>query len=168
VRFTVLPDGTQVLIRPIRPSDKALLAEGFSHLSPASAYARFLAPKPRLTTSDLRYLTEVDGIDHVALVAVTASYPRELVAVGRWVREAEHPDTAEVGITVGDCHQGQGLGRTLGLALAEEARMRGIRRFSATMLPGNTAAFRLFDAISAHLEHHLHDGVRELVADLAA
>lgn len=163
----MLPDGTQVLIRPIRPQDKALLSEGMRHLSAASAYARFLAPKPRLTSSELQYLTEVDGHDHVALVAVDAC-THHLLAVGRFVRDPARPERAEIAIVVGDAWQGMGLGRTLGLALADEARTRAVRSFTATMLPDNVPALRLFAAISAHLDEHLRDGVRELVADLAA
>jgi hypothetical protein len=70
-----LRDGTRVSVRPIRPSDAALLSAGLAHLSPESARRRFLAPKPRFTLAELRYLTEVDHVDHVALVAVLADAP---------------------------------------------------------------------------------------------
>ena len=40
-----------------------------------SARLRFLAPKPRFTLAELRYLTEVDHVDHFALVAVLADAP---------------------------------------------------------------------------------------------
>jgi RimJ/RimL family protein N-acetyltransferase len=168
VRFFASPDGTQVLIRPIRATDKALLARGLSLLSPASIHARFLSPKPRFSSAELSYLTEVDGLDHVALVAVDAREPTHLIGVARFVRDCEHPDAAEAAVVLGDLWQGMGLGRTLGLALAEEARARGIRRFTATMLPSNTPALRLFRRISDHLESQVHDGVRELVAELYA
>ena len=72
-----------------------------------------------------------------------------MAGVGRWVRDPEHPDAAEVAVVVGDCHQGQGLGTALGTALADGARALGIARFTAMMLPENTAAQRLFAHISA-------------------
>jgi acetyltransferase len=168
VRFTRLPDGTDVLIRPIRADDKELLARGVSMLSLKSAHARFLSPKPRLSSAELIYLTEVDGHDHVAFVAVDARAPHHLIGVARFVRDCERPDTAEAAIVVGDPWQGLGLGRTLGLMLADAARERAIRRFTATMLPANTPALRLFRTISTRLEDHIHFGVRELVAELAA
>ena len=65
-----LKDGTRVVLRPIRASDSQLLLEGFERLSPQSRYTRFLAPKKKLTDKELRYRTEVDGIDHFALVAL--------------------------------------------------------------------------------------------------
>ena len=163
-----LRNGTRVLIRAIRPDDKALLARGMAALSPRSARLRFLAPKNHLTVAELRYLTEVDHVDHVALVAVLADDPTVMAGVGRWVRDAEHPDRAEVAVVVGDCYQGQGLGTTLGIALADAARALGIGRFTAIMLPENTAAQRLFAHISGRLSTRVDGGNYELVADLAA
>ena len=71
-----LPDGTPILIRPIEPSDKARLSVALGRLSDATIYRRFLAAKPRLSSAELRYLTEVDGRDHIALVGVPRQRPR--------------------------------------------------------------------------------------------
>jgi RimJ/RimL family protein N-acetyltransferase len=163
-----LRNGTRVLIRPIRPDDKALLARGMASLSPRSARLRFLAPKIRLSAAELRYLTEIDHVNHHALVAVLADDLGTLAGVGRWVRDADHPDTAEVAVVVGDCHQGEGLGAALGAALADAARGLGIARFTAVMLPENTAAQRLFARISGRLTTRVDGGTYSLVADLAA
>jgi RimJ/RimL family protein N-acetyltransferase len=163
-----LRNGTSVVIRPIRPDDKALLVRGMAALSPRSARLRFLAPKNRFSLAELRYLTEVDHVDHYALVAVLADDPTTMAGVGRWVRDREHPDAAEVAVVVGDCYQRQGLGTALGNALADGARALGIARFNAVMLPENTAAQRLFAHISGRLSTRLQGGTYELVADLAA
>lgn len=161
-----LASGVRLHIRPIRASDKPGLAVGLARLSPASVYRRFLSPKPRFSSAELRYLTEVDGHDHVALVAVLAAAPEVIVASGRWVRDAADRRTAEVAIVVADHLQGQGLGTALGRALVDAARREGVTRFSAIMLPENTPALRLFRTLSAHLESRVSGGVRELVADL--
>jgi protein lysine acetyltransferase len=137
-------------------------------LSPQSARLRFLAPKNHLTLAELRYLTEVDHVDHYALVAVLADDPSTMAGVGRWVRDGDHPDAAEVAIVVGDCYQRQGLGTALGTALGDGARALGIARFTAMMLPENTAAQRLFAHISGRLSMRVEGGTYELVADLAA
>jgi protein lysine acetyltransferase len=158
----------ELLLRPIRPDDKEMLVAGLGRLSDRSVYQRFLAPKPRLTTSELRYLTEVDMLDHYALVAVLAKHPEVLVAVGRWVRDEERPWEAEVAIVVADDLQGRGVGRALGSALADAAIERGVRRFTATMLPGNRAAHRLFAAISQRMDTVRRSGVDEVVCELAA
>ena len=110
-------------------------------------------PKPRFSSSELRYLTEIDGFDHVAIVAVSAEDPDVFYGVARFVRLREDPETAEAAIVVADALQGQGLGRELGRRLADEARERGVKRFTATLLGDNVAAHRLFRSISERLEH---------------
>ena len=76
--------------------------------------------------------------------------------------------TAEVAIVIGDPYQGQGLGRELGRRLADEARERGIARFTATLLGDNVAAHRLFHSISDRLEGRSEGGTRVLTAELTA
>lgn len=163
-----LTDGTPLLLRPIRPEDKLLLAEALRRLSAESVHKRFLSPKPRLSAAELRYLTEVDGESHVALVAVDPADGR-LVAVARYVRLEDDPATAEAAIVVGDRLQGRGLGRLLALRLADEARRHGITRFHATFLGENVPAKRLMAAIAERLgSGRAGSGTVELVAELAA
>ena len=165
-----LPDGAPVLIRPIRADDKRMLTDGLRRLSDESVQRRFLTPKRSFSRTELRYLTEVDGRDHVALVAEQPSGPsRRLIAVARFVRTADDPHAAEVAITVGDDWQGRGLGSLLSARLAAEARQLGIRRFTATMAADNVPAHRLMARLTDHLEqHHVGSGVDELVLDIAA
>ena len=166
--FIQARDGTRLYVRHIKPGDKEMLASAWAKLSRQSQQRRFMAPKPVLTKGDLRYLTEVDGHDHVALVALRMDAPDQLVAAARYVRLADDPATAEVAVTVADPLQGQGIGKALGVLLADEARGRGIRRFSASMLAENRPALRLMATMSARLESHIDHGVRDLVADIAA
>jgi GNAT superfamily N-acetyltransferase len=158
----------ELLIRRIEPSDKEALVAGLGRLSERSVYQRFLSPKPRLTASELKYLTDVDFVDHYALVAVLAAAPDIIVGVGRWVRSTDEPSDAEVAIVIADDLQSRGVGTALGRRLAAAARTRGIGRFTATMLPTNVAAHRLLAKISSHLELRRAHGVDELVAPLAA
>jgi GNAT superfamily N-acetyltransferase len=165
-----LPDGAPVVIRLIRPDDKGMLSDGLRRLSPQSAQRRFLTPKRSFSRAELRYLTEVDGRDHVALVAEYPCHPtRRLIAVARFVKLADRPDAAEVAVTVADEWQGRGLGSLLGKHLSHLARNRGITRFTATMASENTPAHRLMAKLTAHLQqHHVGGGVDELELDLAA
>ena len=156
------------LFRHIRPDDKGRLANGLAHLSPETRHRRFLMPKPRFSSSELRYLTEIDGFDHVAIVAVSAEDPDVFYGVARFVRLREDPETAEAAIVVADQLQGKGLGRELGRRLADEARERGVKRFTASMLGDNAPAHALFRSISARLEERTESGLREIVAELAA
>ena len=157
-----LEDGLEVLIRPIRPDDKPLLAAGMQHLSEHSAYQRFLVPKRSLTEAELQYLTDVDFRDHVAFVAVRPEEPDVLVGVGRWIRIPQDPEVAEIAFVVADDLQHRGLGTALAEALADAARERGVRRFVATMLPDNLAAHRLFARVAQERSVTAEGTVHEL------
>lgn len=163
-----LEDGTELLVRPIRATDKARLAAGLTRLSETSRQKRFLGPKPRLTSAELRYLTEVDGHDHYAIVAVFPGTD-DIVASARWVRLRTDPLAAEAAVVVCDDLQGRGLGKQLARMLADAARVEGIRRIHATMLSDNPPALALMRVIADRLSDGGHEhGVHELVAELAA
>jgi GNAT superfamily N-acetyltransferase len=168
--LTRLSDGTEVLVREIRPADKALLASGHAKLSEESRFRRFLAAKPSLSSSELRYLTEVDGIDHYAAVAVlTDRWDGDIIAVARWVRLAGEPSDAEAAIVVCDGYQRKGLGTYLARVLADTARRRGIGRIRASIHAENVPALKLMGVIAARLDHSTPSyGVRELTAELPA
>ena len=128
-----------------------MLVEGLRMASPESVHLRFLGPKPRFTSRELRYLTEVDFHSHYALVALAAEDPRRLLGVGRWIRDAADPTLAEVAVIIADDVQGRGLGTALGLALADAARAEGVRGFTATMHPENRRAHRLYARITGEM-----------------
>jgi RimJ/RimL family protein N-acetyltransferase len=158
-----------MLLRPIEAADKDRLSVALGRLSQETIRRRFLAAKPRFSSGELRYLTEIDGRNHLALAAFPAGDPETIVGVARCVRLPDAPDTAEFAIVIGDAFQGRGLGTLLARELAAAARAAGIRRFAATMLGDNVAVRRLMSTISAHLElERVEDGVREVIVDLAA
>ena len=165
-----LPDGAPILIRPIRADDKRMLENGLRQLSAESVQRRFLTPKSSFSRAELRYLTEVDGRDHVALVAEYPAEPvRRLIAVARFVRLANQPDAADVAIVVADDWQRRRVGTTLAELLAARARGLGIRRFTATMAADNEPAHKLMRRLGDHLERqHVGHGVDDVVLDLAA
>ena len=141
-------------LRPIEPVDKDELQAGLQRLSPQTVQRRFLAPKTHFSKAELRYLTEVDGHDHVALVAESDRWPGMLVAVARYVRLDEDPDVADVAIVIADFLQHRGLGSLLAEALADAAIAHGIRRFSALMLGENRPAQLLMGKLANRLETH--------------
>ena len=157
-----------MVIRPIRPDDRMRLERSRGRFSDETMRRRFLSPKPRLTTSELRYLTEVDGKNHFAVVAVLLDDLATIVGVARYIRLAGDPATAEAAIIVADEFQGRGLGKRLAHELADAGRDRGIRRFTASMLTDNKAALALMRTLGDRLESHYEEGHREVAAEIAA
>jgi GNAT superfamily N-acetyltransferase len=134
-----------IKLRPVRPDDKGVIAEGFDQLSPESRYRRFFTAMNRLSDADLRYLTEVDHDDHEAILAFTEA--GEPVGVARYVR-SEIPTEAEVAVAVIDHWQGRGAATALLERLVERARHAGIERFVATVLSENAEAIKLFRSVA--------------------
>lgn len=136
----VLPDGTTVTLRHIRSSDAGELRDAFEQLSPTSRYRRFFHSIGRLSDDMVRYLVTVDGVDHVAIVAVRPTRDElreEGLGVARFIRLKDDPKAAEMAITVLDAHQGKGLGGLLLRAIARAASERGVERFRGEVLVEN-------------------------------
>jgi GNAT superfamily N-acetyltransferase len=120
---------------------RSSLRRGFERLSPESRYRRFFVAKHTLSDAELTYLTDVDGFDHLAIVATTRlpDGTEDGLGIARIVRSKADPDVAEAAITVVDDWQNKGLGTLLLLRLVAAARERGIRRFESRALADNTA-----------------------------
>jgi GNAT superfamily N-acetyltransferase len=162
-----LSDGQRIHLRPMRPSDKQMLLDGFEHLSPDSRYARFMAPKSTLTDRELRYLTEVDGIDHFAIGAIRRHLVSKPEGVGsaRFVRLSDRRDTAEPAVTVLDSFHGKGLGSIMLQRLIEAAWERDVRWFCTELLADNTASRRMIESLSPDVKFR-HSGDGAIIATL--
>jgi GNAT superfamily N-acetyltransferase len=135
-RATRLADGTAVVIRPLRATDREAYLDTFDRVGGESRYRRFLGAKPLLTAAEIRFFTEVDHHDHEALVAFDASTGRGL-GVARFIRDREDPLAADTAITVVDAAQGHGVGGALLTRLAERALEEGVERLLADVLDDN-------------------------------
>jgi L-amino acid N-acyltransferase YncA len=141
-----LPDGSEVLVRPVRPADKPLFAAGWERFGEESRYRRFMAAKKHLSARDLAHFTEIDHVDHEAIVALE---PRSGAGLGvaRYLRNPDRPDTAEAAVAVIDDWQGRGLGGLLLRRLCRRAKANGIDSFTASLLTDNRSMMRLFERL---------------------
>jgi GNAT superfamily N-acetyltransferase len=168
----LLESGRNVRLRWIRPADADLLRDGFARLSMESRHLRFFAPLHTLSDDTVRYLTQVDGINHAALIAVSPSGKgsgarEEGYGVARFIRSASDPRSAEVAVTVTDDTQGQGLGRRLVEMLAVAARERGIETFEASVLGSNSRVREFLRRTDAEYRRRNGD-VQEYIVATAA
>jgi RimJ/RimL family protein N-acetyltransferase len=161
-----LRDGSTLRVRPIEARDKEALQRGIEELSPDSRYKRFLSAAPRLSKSQLRYLTEVDHHDHEALVAMTDEGSPKGVA--RYVRLADEPEAAEVAVAVNDDWHRRGVATGLLKLLTQRAQEEGIARFTATALAENHAIVDLLREIGPAQLTPAAGGVVEIRIDLPA
>lgn len=137
---TLLRNGTFVHLRAIRPDDKQKLLEGYHRLSGKSMYFRFLSAKHEITEKELKYLTELDFLHHVAIVATVQSEGTEkIIGVGRFVELQKNTTTriAEVSFAVDDEHQSLGIGTILFEQLVIIAQSMDISNLEADILASN-------------------------------
>ncbi len=137
VRPHRLFDGTEVLIRPIRPEDAAIEQEFVRGLSDDSRYNRFMAQLRELTPRKLQYRTEIDYEQHLALIATVQREGREVeIGVARYI-VMPGSNSCEFAITVADAWQGTGVAGLLMLDLMAAARDRGLKTMVGFVLATN-------------------------------
>jgi RimJ/RimL family protein N-acetyltransferase len=138
IHLLCLPGGAHLTARPIQADDKPALLSFFDRLSAESRRRRFLGPKPRLTSRDLAFLTEVDHCSHVALVAVDRE--AAIVAVARYNAWSDRPGHAELAVAVVDEWHGRGLGSALTKTLLAHARRTHVVALTGSTFSENTPA----------------------------
>ncbi|HLI16530.1 MAG TPA: GNAT family N-acetyltransferase [Acidimicrobiales bacterium] len=158
----LLADGSTARVRPATPEDRAALVDFHARLSPESASSRYFGAHPRLSEADLARVTS-GGPDDLALVAERDG---RVVGLAEYHRVVGHEE-AEVALVVDDAYQGRGLGTLLLEHLASEARLRGVRRFVADMLPSNARMRQVFDGAGFATVSSRSDGAVHVVLDIA-
>ncbi|MCJ1882703.1 GNAT family N-acetyltransferase [Pseudomonas nitroreducens] len=138
-----LPDGTHVLIRPLRPEDRQREADFIAHLSPEARHFRFLCTMKEVSPSFLNQLMAVDFKDSVAYVALTHQNG-ELVEIGisRYARCADSHQ-CECAVTVADAWRHRGLAVALMRHLIETARQQGLQQMYSVDAAANSAMHEL-------------------------
>lgn len=152
-RIVSLGDGTAIEVRPIAPGDAPMLRAGFERLSAESRWRRFLRPITRLSDEEVRYLTEIDYVDHFAWGAQTTEDPPTGIGVARFVRDKENRNAAEAAVVVADEWQGRGVGTLLLELLVLSAAERDIESFYAYVAASNAAGKALLAGLGAHGEY---------------
>ena len=139
-----LRDGTPLLVRTVRPSDRDMLVEGFAHLSERSRMFRFMAPIRTLTEENIARFTADSTPAHYAVGALDlGTDPPTPAGIARYEKLAESPQDAEMAVTIVDSHQRRGLGTLLFAAIALVAADAGVGGFIAIVHGENHTMSRL-------------------------
>lgn len=81
-----LPGGDEVPFRLIRPDDVPALRRFHDRLSEKSIHLRFFGSLEELPEAKANYFAHVDGVDHLAFVALDPDDPGEIIALVRYDR----------------------------------------------------------------------------------
>lgn len=138
-----LRDGTPVVLRAVRPDDRARLVEAFHKLDAQTVYTRFFSSKHEITDADLSQGIDVDFVRNVTLV-VTLGAEETIIGAGRYIGIGDRPK-AEMAFTVEEDFHGQGIATMLLDHLARIGRTHGFTHFSAEVLASNRGMLRVFE-----------------------
>jgi len=143
-----LHDGTEIVLRPLLPSDRAAYTATLDEQSGEWRRRRFFtSTKPTARVID--HLLEIDFVDHFAWVALEHVGANRGLGVARYIREPDAADEAEIAMAVTEGHQGQGLGTLLLGAIGVAAAEAGIDRFVATVQSDNDPMRAVFAKANA-------------------
>ncbi|BAP88713.1 CoA-binding domain-containing protein [Burkholderiales bacterium GJ-E10] len=139
----ILPDGTDLTIRPIRPEDAAL-EQAFVHgLSETSRHFRFAGALQDLSPAMLARFTQIDYDREMALIAVVGHGDTETeIGVARYVINPDG-ESCEFALVVADAWQHKGISHRLMNALMDVARNKGLRRMEGTVPADNRTMLNL-------------------------
>ncbi|MCP5164589.1 MAG: bifunctional acetate--CoA ligase family protein/GNAT family N-acetyltransferase [Pseudomonadales bacterium] len=153
-----LGDGTDVVVRPIRPEDAEFERHFVDSLSDQSKYFRFMNHMNKISPLMLARFTQIDYDREMALVAVINEHTPEagIIGVARYI---SNPDdqSCEFALTVSDDWQRRGIGRQLMQRLMSVARSRGLEIMEGDVLAQNTKMLRLCTALGFRTEHDSQD-----------
>lgn len=143
-----LPDGSTLLIRPVRPEDEPALIAGFAKLSREEIRMRFMHIVKELTHADAARLTQIDYDREMALVALRHRDGQawEGCGVARIVGDADR-ERAEFAIVLLRDAVGIGLSSLLLRRLMDYARAQGIRELFGEILRENKPMLELCQAM---------------------
>lgn len=141
----LLHDGTQILFRPIHPTDEPGMRELFYELSEQSKFYRFMGHLQRVPRSQIEDFVYIDHRSEVTIVGVLEeAHGEDIIAVGSYYLDPK-TNKAEVAFTVTDHWQRHGIGTFMLKHLARIARRNGIGGLTAEVLAENKGMQAVFD-----------------------
>ncbi len=162
-----LPGGVDVPFRLIRPDDVSALQRFHERLSEKTIYLRFFGSLQELPEAKANYFAHVDGVDHLAFVALDPDDPDEIIALVRYDREPGS-ERAEYAALVEDRWQRHGVGIELTRRLVDEARDKGVRFFYAMVMGKNMSMLELLRHLDLPEHERREDGVKRVEVELGS
>ena len=158
-----LPDGKDLVIRPIRPEDADMTQEFVRGLSEQTKYFRFMQAIKELTPEMLVRFTHIDYDREMALIGVI-DHDGEEAAVGI-SRYNSRPggEACEFAVVVSDTWRNLGIGARLMRSLMANARRRGFRVMEGEVLTANTRMLALMKSLGFRIDADLEDPAVKLV-----
>ncbi len=167
VRQLQLNDGTDIVIRPIRPEDAEMEDRFVRELSPESRYFRFMNQLQELSQEMLVRFTQIDYHHEMALIAVnTVDAKDEQIGVARYTTNLDKT-SCEFALTVSDDWQHRGIGHILMTDLMDVARNRDLTVMEGQVLSSNSKMLELVQTLGFKVSNDPEDrSIKQVVVRL--
>lgn len=153
-----LSDGTEVLLRPIRPEDEPMIAELLDTISERSMRMRFLGNMKKFEHSSLVRFTNIDYDREIAIVAeITSGRKKRIIGVSRLIGDPDR-GRGEFSALIHDEFQGKGLGFKLVDMIIGIAQDKGFTEIGGHVSADNHAMLGVAHDLGFTLEGR-EDGV---------
>ena len=164
-KFITLNDGTEISLRPIKPTDEQGVKNLVYSLSQESLYNRFMTHTKQFGAKQILDFIYVDHRKNVAIVVtIPEAHGEDIIGIGRYFLD-ERSNRAEVAFMVRDEWQHRGIGRILFNRLVTIAKQSGIAGFTAEVLRDNHKMQNLFNYSGFKVVQHLKDDVYDFRLD---
>ncbi|KUO39680.1 MAG: hypothetical protein APZ16_03300 [Candidatus Hadarchaeum yellowstonense] len=138
-----LKDGTEVILRPIRPEDEQIEYEFIKGLSEETSRFRFFRVIKDLSHEDLVRFCNIDYDREMAIIAeLREGDKKKEIGVARLITEPGKK-RGEFAIVLADKYQGKGLGTKLMDMLIEIAQEKGLESIYGIIMRENKKMLRL-------------------------
>lgn len=147
-----LDDATPLRLRPIVAADHDRIMKAFEQLSPEGRLNRFWEKRTQLPEKKIKNLSQTDGWNHFAWIALHAE-DDEFPGYGGascW-RDFDNPERAEISFTVADKVQRRGIGTLLLSVLWFEAWQLGVKELYGIARRENQALIDWFSSLGADM-----------------
>jgi acetyltransferase len=163
-----LNDGTDIIIRPIRPEDAEIEQAFIRGLSAESRYFRFMNSIHELSLEMLVRFTQIDYHNEMALVAINPSVDgEEEIGVARYLTNPDKK-TCEFAVVVSDKWQGKGIARLLMQKLIDIARNRSLEVMEGQVLANNYRMLELMTSLNFKVSNDPSDsGIKVVRTNLS-
>ncbi len=146
-RMTYLADGTELVIRPIRPEDAEGEQSFVRSLSAEARRMRFMGAISELTPEMLARFTQIDYDREMALLAIIEEKGKQVQkGVARYTINPDG-ESCEFAIVVDDNVQHRGIGTKLMQTLIDAAREHRLKKIEGKVLAENTKMLQLISEL---------------------
>ena len=138
VAKSVMRDGCEVLLRPVKPEDEPLVIELFRSFSAETMRLRFFQILKEISHQSIARYCNIDYNREIGIVAeIKENGARRLIGLATLIVQPDG-ESGEISVVVGDPWQNRGVGTILMDHLIEIGRDMGLKKLFGEFLAENT------------------------------